>query len=62
MQNLTELTDSLETSWHESMHEIVTSENKWWIDDIEKEFYEEECFKMGFSDVETETILKEMGY
>jgi len=60
--NLDKLMNDLEWSWSAQRGEIIDCENSWWAQDIEMEFYEEQCLNMGYSEDQIETVLEHMGY
>jgi hypothetical protein len=61
-ESLDKLMNDLENQWQEQVDDIIESENRAYIYDIELEFYESKCLDMGYSEDQIETVLQHMGY
>jgi len=61
-ESLDKLVGDLESQWQEQIDDIIESENRAYIYDIELEFYESKCSDMGYSEDQIETVLQHMGY
>jgi len=62
MESLDKIANGLEISWHENKYELISSENAFYILEIEKEFYEDSLSISGYGEETIENVLKHMGY
>jgi len=58
----TEIISALERAWHEYYQTNKYQLDKWLIDSIEKEFYEEKLLNLDYDDEIIQEILNDMSY
>ena len=61
-KSLRDFADQLSQLWEENKNDIIDNENKWWIDEIELEYYEDLIYKENFSKKQSKYVLSYLGY